>query len=155
MKAYEKRSLKKQEKERIYQEWLDGAWIVDLARKYRHWRSTIEVVVTELARASVPAHVFQQQVTVWQQAAACLRQERSHLARACEVREYVERRDYDGEEAAKQWWEDYYDSHKALCGKLKAMRRTQPGLVHFQYDLSGLAVDVVPFKPEPEEVPTA
>ncbi len=79
MKEHEK----EQEKKQIYQEWLGGASIKGLARKYHHWRYGIEDIVLEQARASVPASVHNQQVAEWQQATKCLRQELYHLMQAC------------------------------------------------------------------------
>lgn len=62
-----------QEKKRIYQDWLNGVRIEDLARKYHHWRCVIVMILREQARASASVH--NQQVTAGQQATKCLRQE--------------------------------------------------------------------------------
>jgi hypothetical protein len=137
--------MKQQEKEQIYQEWLAGAWIADLARKYHHWQSTIEKVVTEQAAASCPAPVFK----TWVEHAKSLEKEVARLRYVCIVNRAAMIAILHGKKAKKRWIENYGESCKALNAKARVLKTGKGGttLVHV-YDDDGIPLDVVPFRPE-------
>jgi CRP-like cAMP-binding protein len=142
--------MKQQEKEQIYQEWLAGAWIADLARKYHHWRSTIERVVTEQAAASCPASEFK----TWVEHAKSLKQQVERLRLVCMVNRAAMIAILHGKKAKKRWCKDLTESCKALDAKARALGAGEATLVHV-YDDYGIPLDVVPFRPEQAEAAMA
>ena len=144
--------MKKQEKERIYQEWLAGAWISELARKYHHWRSTIEMVVAEQAAESLPATLWKRLLELAQSRG----KEVERLRRVCAAHWFSTIGELDGEEAQRRWIEDYNESCAALNAKASAMKEGKTWTTPvWLYDDYGIPVDVVPFRPDQDETAPA
>ncbi len=129
---------KQKEKEEIYQAWLRGETVEQLARQYRHWRTTVECILREQVKASEARLVN-----------LCLSTlaERDDLKKAVFSTEYQLRRHFQGEAEADRFMYEWHETHNALCAK--ALRL--PGIPRFIYDKQGLPLDVVPYQRQQSE----
>lgn len=154
MKKHEKEQEKKQEKKQIYQEWLDGAWIENLAHKYHHWRTTIVWILREQARAA--SHAKQEKHEIEFMATVGLHLAGMYIAREEVYEENMPRmkeqeREY-GRDVARRVRRkmrqsmnhrhlDYYESMVALVRKSQRIGKFQA-----VYGGDGLLVDVEPVR---------
>ena len=124
---------KREEMEQIYGKWLMGMDIHDLAREYRHWRSTIEQMVREM--------VLEVECQGRQIVSASVREIRE-LNLAVAKREFARRCEKEGINAAERWSKDYQEGSSVI------RKSTAIGLTQSVYDEDGLWLDVVPIKPD-------
>lgn len=126
------------EADAIYEAFLAGSTVAELARKYHHRRRTIETLVRCMGRLA------QVKVGQLQQTCQIVADERDRLFATAMHREFAFRSEQEGVEAAEGWLAQYRDGMKALFAKHKAL----PGIVRHVFDEKGLVVDVVGRKGE-------
>jgi len=127
--------------EKIYQEWIDGTSLDELAKKYECECSIIE----DLARKLATNH----EAEVCNMAGALL-QERNELQQKAHANFYSILLVTKGMTEADRWNENHEESKKAIHAKAKRIT----GTPRFIYDDCGLLVDVAPLA-KPETQPSA
>ena len=135
----------------IFGEWLNGADIAALGRKYRHTRRTIEEIVRGGSRQQiVNANQLAANSQKWQANAQQLdalarvnAAQVTYLASVASTYRYFDIRKTQGKQAARAWRRNEREGRRALEAKLKVLAANNhiPMTV---FDQLGLLVDVVP-----------
>jgi len=142
-----KATMKATERTAIYAEWRGGTTIAELARKYRHWRKTIEDALQDESNATIMAQnaCIEQANTEAKAFFTCGFDEVTELrAKLIELNRFVLTERY-GKEVAEQWAAQHSEEIDALWAKMKAIAFNR-GIPRGVYDDTGLMLDIVPWQ---------